>query len=148
MQAPILYLSLYFKAHRAAYYEFLERVRLKGDWEAWLDFFLTGVKETADEAASAAHRIVALFAEHERRIAALGRPAASVLRVFRHLQRSPIVSIPVTAQNVGLSAPTEAKALRRMIHLKIIREITGRERRRLFVYEPYLAILNEGTEPL
>jgi predicted transcriptional regulator len=71
-----------------------------------------------------------------------------VLRVFRHLQRSPIVSIPATVQNVGRSAPTVAKALRRMIQLKIIREITGRERRRLFVYEPYLAILNEGTEPM
>jgi cell filamentation protein, protein adenylyltransferase len=47
IQAPILYLSLYFKTHRAAYYDLLERVRLKGDWEAWLDFFLTGVKETA-----------------------------------------------------------------------------------------------------
>ncbi len=71
-----------------------------------------------------------------------------MLRVFRHLQRSPIVSIPATVQNVGRSAPTVAKALRRMIQLKIIREITGRERRRLFVYEPYLAILNEGTEPM
>jgi Fic family protein len=148
LQAPILCLSLYFKAHRAAYYEFLERVRLKGDWEAWLDFFLTGVKETADQAASAAHRIVALFEEDERRIGALGRPASSAMRVFRQLQRIPIVSIPATAQNVGLSAPTVAKAFDHLIRLAILREITGRERRRLFVYQPYLAILDEGTEPM
>lgn len=58
---------------------------------AWLDFFLTGVKETADQAASAARRIVALFEEHQRQIEMLGGPAASTLRVFAHMQRNPIV---------------------------------------------------------
>ena len=148
IREPILYLSLYFKTHRTAYYDLLDRVRVKGDWEAWLDFFLTGVKDTADQAASAARRIVALFDEDQRRIEALGRPAASVLRVFQHMQRNPIVSIPATAQKIGISAPTVAKSLAHMRHLGILREITGRERHRLFVYEPYLAILNEGTEPI
>ena len=148
IREPILYLSLYFKTHRSAYYDFLDRVRVKGDWEAWLDFFLTGVKETADQAASAARRIVALFEQHERSIHALGRPAASVLRVFQHMQRNPIVSIPATAQKIGISAPTVAKSLEHMRQLGILRETTGRERHRLFVYEPYLAILNEGTEPI
>ena len=82
------------------------------------------------------------------RIEALGRPAASVLRVFQHMQRNPIVSIPATAQKIGISAPTVAKSLEHMRRLGILREITGRERHRLFVYEPYLAILNEGTEPI
>jgi Fic family protein len=145
---PILYLSLYFKTHRTTYYDLLDRVRVKGDWEVWLDFFLTGVKETADQAASAARRIVALFEEHQRQIETLGRPAASVLRVFQHMQRNPIVSIPATAQKIGISAPTVAKSLEHMRRLAILREITGRERHRLFVYEPYLAILNEGTEPI
>ena len=148
IREPILYLSLYFKTHRTAYYDLLDRVRAKGDWEAWLDFFLTGVKETAEQAASAARRIVALFEDDQRRIEALGRPAASVLRVFQHMQRNPIVSIPATAQKIGISAPTVAKSLEHMRHLGILREITGRERHRLFVYEPYLAILNEGTEPI
>ena len=148
IREPILYLSLYFKGHRTAYYDLLDRVRVKGDWEVWLEFFLTGVKETADQAASAARRIVAMFEEDQRRIEGLGRPAASVLRVFQHMQRNPIVSIPATAQKIGISAPTVAKSLEHMRHLGILREITGRERHRLFVYEPYLAILNEGTEPI
>jgi hypothetical protein len=63
------------------------------------------VKETADQAASAARRIVALFEQHEKKINALGRPAASVLRVFQHMQRNPIVSIPATVQKIGISAP-------------------------------------------
>ena len=81
-------------------------------------------------------------------IEALGRPAASALRVFQHMQRNPIVSIPATAQKIGISTPTVAKSLEHMGHLGILREITGRERHRLFAYEPYLAILNEGTEPI
>ena len=148
IREPMLYLSLYFKAHRTAYYELLDRVRVKGDWEVWLEFFLTGVKETADQAASAARRIVVLFEEDLRRIEALGRPAASVLRVFQHMQRNPIVSIPATADKIGISAPTVAKSLDQMRRLGIVRKITGRERHRLFVYEPYLGILNEGTEPI
>src|SRR5260370_35537964 len=148
IREPILYLSMYLKTHRAAYYELLERVRTKGEWEVWLDFFLTGVKETADQAAEAARRIVALFEEHQTKIETLGRPAASALRVFQHMQRNPIVSIPATAKKIGVSAPTVAKSLEYMRQLGILREITGRERHRLFVYEPYLAILNEGSEPL
>jgi Fic family protein len=148
IREPILYLSLYFKTHRSAYYDLLDRVRTKGDWEAWLDFFLTGVRETADQAAAAARRIVALFDQHRRQIEALGRPAASVLRVFEYMQRNPIVSIPSTAQKIGLSAPTVAKSLEHMRRLGILRETTGRQRHRLFVYDAYLAILNEGTEPL
>jgi Fic family protein len=144
MRAPILYLSLYFKRHRAAYYELLDRVRARGDWEAWLDFFLRGVKETSDEAAEAARRIAALFDEHRRRIEGLGRPAASALRVFEMLQRNPILSIPVLAQQSGLSGPTVAKSLEHLGRIGIVREITGRERHRLFVYDRYLEILNEG----
>ena len=144
---PILYLSLYFKQHRPAYYDLLERVRAKGEWETWLEFFLTGVRDTAEQAATAARRILAVFEDHHRKIEALGRPAASVLRVFEHMQRNPIVSIPAAAASIGLSAPTVAKALEHMHQLGMLREITGRRRHRLFVYDAYLAILSEGTEP-
>src|SRR6266496_2174118 len=82
LREPILYLSLYFKQHRPAYYDLLDRVRAKGDWEVWLDFFLTGVRDTAEQAAAAVRRILALFEENRRKIEGLGRPAASVLRVF------------------------------------------------------------------
>ena len=148
LREPILYLSLYFKQHRSAYYDLLDRVRAQGDWETWLEFFLTGVGDTAEQAAAAARRIVAVFEEHRHRIVALGRPAASALRVFEHLQGNPIVSIPATARSIGISAPTVAKSLDHMRHLGMLREITGRQRHRLFVYDAYLAILNEGTEPL
>ncbi len=148
IREPILYLSLYLKANRAAYYELLDRVRTRGEWETWLDFFLIGVRETADQAASAARRIIALFEEDQKKIETLGRPAVSVLRLFRHMQRNPIVTIPTTAKKIGISAPTVAKSLDHMRKLGILRQVTGRERHRLFVYEGYLSILNEGTEPI
>jgi len=148
LREPILYLSLYFKQHRSAYYNLLDRVRAKGDWETWLEFFLTGVRDTAEQAATAARRILAVFEEHRRKIETLGRPAASVLRVFEHMQRNPIVSIPATAKSIGISPPTVAKSLEHMRHLGLLREITGRQRHRLFVYDAYLAILSEGTEPI
>jgi len=148
LRAPILYLSLYFKQHRPAYYELLDRVRAKGDWEAWLDFFLTGVRDTATEGAAAAQRILEVFAEDLRKIEELGRPATSALRVFEHMQRNPIISIPESAKKTGLSAPTVAKSVEHLQKLGILRENTGRQRHRLFVYQAYLDILNEGTEPI
>jgi hypothetical protein len=87
----------------------LDRVRAKGDWEAWLDFFLRGVKGTAEQSAAAARRILAVFEADHRKIEELGRPAASALRVFEHMQRNPIVSIPTAATFIGISAPTVAR---------------------------------------
>lgn len=128
--------------------DLLDRVRAKGDWEVWLDFFLTGVRDTAEQVAAAARRILALFEEHRRKIEGSGRPAASVLRVFKHMQSNPIVSIPGAAEHIGISAPAVAKSLHHMRQLGSLREVTGRQRHRLFVYDSYLAILSEGTEPI
>lgn len=148
LKEPTLYLSLYFKSHRQAYYDLLTRVRETGDWEAWLEFFLGGVKETSEQAVEAARRILALLDADRRKIEALGRPAASVLRVFQHAQTNPILSIQSAAKRAGVSFPTASQAVAHMQRLGILREITGKRRRRLFVYEAYMAILNEGTEPL
>jgi cell filamentation protein, protein adenylyltransferase len=148
LREPILYLSLYFKQHRATYYDLLDRVRAKGDWEEWLDFFLTGVRDTAEQSAAAARRTLALFDEDRHKIEGLGRPAASMLRVFEYMQRNPIVSIPNAAEGIGISAPTVAKSLEHMQQLGILHEVTGRQRHRLFAYHAYLAILSEGTEPI
>jgi len=148
LREPILYLSLYFKTNRSAYYELLDRVRTKGDWEAWLDFFLVGVRDIAEQAAAASREILDLFNRDLKKIETLGRPATSVLRVFQHMRRNPILAIPSAAKRIGISAPTVAKSLGHMIKLGILEETTGRERHRLFVYRRYLNILNEGTEPL
>jgi Fic family protein len=134
--------------HRQTYYELLQRVRLEGDWEGWLHFFLTGVWQTANQAAAAARQILALFEDDRRKIAKLGRTTSSVLSVHQLLQNKPIFSIQTAAQTLGLSVPTITTALAHLQKLGIVREMTGGQRHRLFLYEQYFNILKEGTEPL
>lgn len=148
LQEPILYLSLFFKANRQTYYDLLGEVRTTGNWEAWIEFFLRGVKETADQAVTAARRIIALMDEDRRKIEGLGRPAASVLRVHQYAQTHPILSIASTAEQIGITFPTVASSIEHMQRLGIMQETTGRQRHRLYTYQSYLDILNEGTEPL
>jgi Fic family protein len=148
LREPILYLSLYLKTHRETYYELLTGVRSKGDWETWLEFFLTAVNETSDQAVNSARRILALIDSDRRKIESLGRPAASALRVFQHVQTSPILAIASAAEKTGMSFPTVSNSVEHLERLGILKEITGRQRSRLFVYDGYLSILAEGTEPL
>ncbi len=148
LREPILYLSLFFKRHRQTYYDLLMRVRAAGDWEAWIEFFLTGVQETSEQAVSAALRILALLEADRRRIESLDRPSTSALRVFQHAQTNPILSISRTAEKTGITFPTVTSAIGHLQKLGVLRETTGRRRGRLFVYGAYLDILNEGTEPL
>lgn len=148
LSQPLLYLSLYFKQHRAEYYRLLDRVRLEGDWEAWLDFFLEGVKQTAHNAVETAKRLVMLFLEDERRIQQARRRASTTLQVFRMLCERPLTSINQVSKRTGLSFPTAAKAMEALIALGIVREVTGQRRNRVFAYEQYLNILSEGAEAL
>ncbi|TVR60895.1 MAG: Fic family protein [Spirochaetaceae bacterium] len=146
LRQPLLYLSLYLKQHRAEYYRLLDAVRRSGDWEAWLDFVLEGIEQTATGAVETAHRLLALFRDDSERVNALGRASANVARVFNALRRRPIARIDALAAEIGVAYPTAARAVNALQTLGIVREITGRKRERIFAYEAYLAILNEGAE--
>ena len=113
-----------------------------------MEFFLTGVKETSGQAIVSARRLIALLDADRKKIERLGRPAASVLRVFQYAQTHPILAIASTAERTGSTFPTVASAIDRLQRLGILHEITGRPRHRLFAYGGYMDILNEGTEPL
>lgn len=148
LNEPLLYLSLYFKAHRQAYYDLLQSVRERGDWESWLDFFLDGVIETSTQAADTAKRILALFERDRAGIDTLGRAASSAFRVHQLFQSRALASVPAIAKDIGLSAPTIRNAIAILEEAGIVREITGKRRQRVYAYTDYLAILSEGTEPL
>lgn len=145
MREPLLYLSLYFKQNRSTYYELLDRVRRDGDWEAWLGFFLEGVKQVAEGAVSTAERLGKMFWTDRARVEASGRRAGSALRVHEALKARPIQSMPGVRDMTGLSFPAVSSAMDLLVELGIARELTGKRRNRLFVYRRYLAILNEGT---
>jgi len=148
LRKPLLYLSLYLKTHRADYYRLLQEVREHGAWEAWLDFFLTGVADTANQAFDAATRIVDLFKEDRERITAESDRAGSALRVHDLFQQNPYRTANQLVQQTGLSAPTVNAALADLERSGIVEEVTGRKRGRVFSYRGYLAILSEGTDPL
>ena len=82
----------------------------------------------------------------EAETAAMSPDFVMPLRVHQYLQRKPIITIPATAEQLSLSAPTVAKALQHMVKLGMVRETTGKQRHRLFTYRRYLDILNQGTE--
>jgi Fic family protein len=148
LHKPLLYLSLYLKTHRTDYYRLLQEVREHGAWEAWLEFFLEGVAETANQAFGAATRIVDLFKQDRERITLESERAGSVLRVHEFLQQSPFVTTNLLVSRTGLTAPTINAALADLERLGIVEEVTGRRRGRVFGYRRYLAILNEGTDTL
>jgi Fic family protein len=148
LSQPLLYLSLYFKQNRAEYYHLLDLVRSDGDWEAWIDFFLDGVEQTAAGAVQTAQRLVQLFEADSRRIQELGRITATVLRVFGALRSRPILTLKDARHITGLSFPAASKGMDALINLHIARELTGQQRNRVFAYDRYLAVLNEGIEPL
>ena len=148
LKQPVLYLSLYLKAHRRRYYELLQDVRETGDWESWLAFFLEGVQVTAHQAAATAGTILGLFERDAARLRELGRGAASPIRVHQMLQSTPLVRIPQVSARLNISAPTAAKALQTLADLGIVEEVSGRKRGRIYTYDRYLAILNDGTDPL
>lgn len=148
LSEPLLYLSLYFKTHRDAYYDWLQRVRETGDWEGWLEFFLSGVEETAEGAVSTAKRILGLFEADRARIAQGGKTIATDLRLHEYMQRKPIFTIAQVMHALAMTAPTIAAALVRLERLGLVAETTGKKRDRIYSYAPYLAILSEGAAPL
>ncbi len=148
LSQPLLYLSLHFKQQRTEYYRLLDLVRIEGDWETWLDFFLEGVEKTAEGAVETARRLVSQFQQDTARVQTLGRAASSALRVLDALRERPLITLNEICQRSGMTFPTAANGMNALAGLGIAREFTGRRRNRVFAYDRYLAILNEGTEPL
>jgi Fic family protein len=148
LREPLLYLSLYFKTHRARYYELLQRVRTEGVWELWLEFFLEGAETTAKQAADTAVELISLFDEDRKRIQSIGRSALSALRVHEYMQKKPLINIGAAARVLNLSVPTVSGALARLEKLGIAKETTGKARDRIFAYTRYLKIVSAGTEPI
>lgn len=148
LSRPLLYLSLHLKRHRDTYYERLQAIRVDGDWEGWLRFFLEGVISVATLATETTKRIVELIERDRRQINSLGRAAGSALLVFDHAIREVILRIPETAERLPVSEPTVSTAIANLERIGILHEITGRPRNKIFAYDEYLKILSEGTEPL
>jgi len=148
LSEPLLYLSLYFKKNRAAYYELLQGVRAEGKWRDWLIFFLKGVIETGEQSADTARRLLDLFRYDREKVRGLGRPAASALQLLQRLESKPVTTVQEAAKVVRITEPTARAAFRHLQKLGIVREISGHRRGQVYSYDQYVKILSEGTEPV
>lgn len=145
---PVLYLSHYFKRHRAEYYERLQAVRDTGDWEGWLAFFLRGVASVSLEATDTARRILALREDHRARVTqGLGRAAGNGHKVLEHLYQRPIVAVADVEALTATSYTAANNLVSRLVELGVLVEATGYRRNRLFRYQAYIDLFGEGGEP-
>ncbi len=146
LHKPVLYLSHYFKRYRQDYYEHLQAVRDRGEWEAWLRFFLRGVIEVAGEAAETARRVLQLREQHRAAITEkLDRAAAGGHRVLEALFDRPIVSVNDAKAMTGTTYVAANNLVKRMVELGILSEMTGNVRNRRFRYGPYIELFNDGA---
>jgi Fic family protein len=143
---PLLYLSLFFKRHRDDYYRRLNAVRVDGDWESWLDFFLDGVATIADEAVASARELFALVADDRSRVLAHDGMSIGALRLFELLPRHPIVTVTSVMKLVETTKPTAGKAIELLVAAGVLVESTGKKRDRAYAYRAYLDRLKVGTE--
>lgn len=143
---PVLYLSLFFKRHREEYYRRLNAVRVDGDWEGWLNFFLAGVATIADEAVASARELFALVATDRVRVLAHEGMSVAALRIFELLPRHPIVTVASLMKMLETTKPTAGRAIELLVATDVLVETTGKKRDRSYVYQGYLDRLRVGTD--
>ncbi|MBI5536466.1 MAG: Fic family protein [Deltaproteobacteria bacterium] len=143
---PLLYLSLFFKRHREDYYRRLNAVRVDGDWEGWLDFFLDGVATIADEAVASARELFALVASDRARMLAYDGMSIVALKLFELLPSHPVVTVASVMKLANTTKPTAGRAIELLVAGGVLVETTGKKRDRSFVYQAYLDRLRAGTD--
>jgi Fic family protein len=146
LKAPLLYLSLFFKRHREEYYRRLNLVRLEGDWEGWIDFFLDGVATISDEAVASARELFGLVSTDRARLLGARSISVAALRLFEQLPRHPVVTVASAMKLVEASKPTAARAIDVLTDVGILVERTGKKRDRSFAYHVYMEHLRSGTD--
>ncbi len=143
---PLLYLSLFFKRHRQEYYRRLNAVRVDGDWEAWLDFFLDGVATIADEAVATSRDLFALVTADRQRVIHHTGVNLLAVQLFERLPSQPIVTAPWVVEALSTTKPTAGRAIEALEGAGVLVETTGRKRDRVYAYRAYLDRLRAGTE--
>jgi len=144
LKKPLLYLSHYFKKNRAEYYDRLMGARVGADLESWIKFFLKGAGEVAEEACRTSCKIIKLKDEDRKKINKVYRESSKTALFHDKMFDKPIVSIKEIAGLMNTTFPTANDVCNKLLKLGILKELTGRERNKLFAYKDYLDILKQG----
>lgn len=140
LQKPILYLSDFFEKNRKLYYDNLTLVREKNDLNQWFKFFLVGIIQTAQSGITTFDKILQLQKSTEIQLQTLGSRAANAKKVVDYLYKRPIINAEKMSEITGISMPTAYKLILDLERLEILKEITGGQRGRTYVYEKYFHI--------
>lgn len=144
---PVLYLSHYFKRHRARYYELLQKVRDEGEWEAWIKFFLEGVATVSLEATATARAIVELRENHRQTIIDnFGRAAGNALRVLESLYKTPFTATSSVQKLLKITFPPASNLIQKMVKADMLVEVTGQDRYRIYQYRPYVSLFSDPIQ--
>jgi Fic family protein len=146
LPAPLLYLSLAFKRHRAEYYSRLSAVRTDGDWEGWSAFYLECVRQAADDGVATAQRLFALLNRGRQRLLATRAATIPAVRLFDQLPNHPILTLSRAIDLLETTKPTAAKAIAALEQASILQETTGKQRDRIYAYNQYLKVLTKDAD--
>jgi Fic family protein len=145
LQSPVLYLSIFLKQHRSEYYRCLQAVRDEGDWEGWIKFFLQGVASAAGHATETARKIVELRESHRALVAeSFSNHAGKGALLLERLYRRPTASVNDVKEMLGISYPNANALLQKFVDNKLLFEMTGQARNRVFIYAPYVVLFSDA----
>ncbi len=148
LSKPLLYLSIYFRKHRSEYYSRLQATRDGGDWEGWLLYFVTGVRDVASEATETVQSILKLRERDRMTLSGLGGRSGNALRLHDSLFSTPVVNSPTVQRILGVSQPTADSLLSRLEDVGLLREWTGRRRNRSWIYDEYVQLFTATDAPM
>jgi len=144
LSTPVLYISYFLKKNRIEYYDRLMEVRKNGNFEQWVKFFLQAVCETAGEAIADIDELTTLHSQNVAKIESLGRASQTALNLFLYLEKNPIIDTQKTAADLNITFKTAANSISKLASLRILSQIEGKQRNRLFAYMDYLNVLKKG----
>jgi Fic family protein len=140
LKKPILYLSDFLETHRRLYYENLMRVRDKNDLSQWFKFFLVGVIETSKKGIATFDSILQLQKQVEIKLQTLGSRAANAQKITNYLYQRPSINAEKVSETAKISFPSAYKLIADLEKLEILKEITGGQRGRVYVFDRYIQL--------
>jgi len=141
MPQPLLYLSAYFEAHQQGYYDQLLAVSQRGAWNEWLVFFLDGVAVQSRDAVQRIQRLQDLRERYRQRVQAT-RAAARMLQVVDLLFANPLVTVSTVQSALKVQFPVAQRYVDQLVSARVLREITGRARNRVYRAEEILRVID------
>jgi len=142
LKKPILYLSDFFERNRQLYYDNLMNVRTKDDLKQWFKFFLVGIIETTKSGIETFDAVLKLKKETEDNIQKTGNRSHHLLSIMEFLYQKPTINASKIVEITGVSQATAYKILEELINMKILKEITGSKRGKIYVFDPYIKLFN------